>query len=156
MTQYVYIASPMKLPVGSFGDKPISADKPNVYESELDFTSLYFENNYDDERKTRFSYSSHFSFKHQVSVASNYIPLAHELHRKRHKSTIPFEDKCMKLLYSYLEEAIHASGRIEYFTSLNGQEKLPLSNKKSVHWNEIKDPYDLVLNDLELWEMTIY
>ncbi|MFJ7684726.1 hypothetical protein [Peribacillus butanolivorans] len=59
MTQYIYIASPMKLPEGSFGLKQVSPEQPNVFKDELDFTHLHFEDNYDRASKTRFSYSSH-------------------------------------------------------------------------------------------------
>ncbi|MBU8597464.1 hypothetical protein [Shouchella clausii] len=62
MTQYIYIASPMKLPQGCYGQKPISKDKPHIFKDELDFTHLFFERNYDNERKKRFAYSQHFSF----------------------------------------------------------------------------------------------
>ena len=78
MTQYIYIASPMRLPVGTFGLNPISPEQPNVFASELDFTHLHFDNNYDSESKERFSYSPHFSFKHQVTTTNNSLPLKHE------------------------------------------------------------------------------
>ena len=45
MTQYIYIASPMKLPQGSFGSNPVSSEQPNVFHTELDFVHLYFTNN---------------------------------------------------------------------------------------------------------------
>ncbi|MFK9090716.1 hypothetical protein [Bacillus salipaludis] len=67
MTQYIYLASPMKLPKGSFGLNPMSPEQPNIFETELDFAHLSFENNYDSASKSRFSYSPHFSFKYQVA-----------------------------------------------------------------------------------------
>lgn len=156
MTQYIYIASPLKLATGTFGSKSISSDKPAFFESELDYTHLYFENNYHEDQKSRFSYSPHFSFKHQVTANANHLPLAYELRKKRHKSLIPLEDKCLALLYEYLDKAIQTSRILEYFTSNNGEEHLPISKKRSVEWSDIKDPYDLVLEDLEFWEITKY
>ena len=35
MTQYIYIASPMRLPKGSFGSNPVSPEQPNVFKNEL-------------------------------------------------------------------------------------------------------------------------
>ncbi|MDN4491904.1 hypothetical protein [Ureibacillus aquaedulcis] len=149
MTQYIYIASPMKLPQGSFGLNPVSSEQSNVYKSELDFAHLYFENNYDSERKRKFSYSPHFSFAHQVAVYVNYIPFKYRL-----KGTAE-EEKCLEILYSYLEEALHSSGVVEYFTSLNGKEDLEILKRRNVRWMELKTPYDLVLEDREFWVITL-
>ncbi|ALC83059.1 MULTISPECIES: hypothetical protein [Bacillus] len=149
MTQYIYIASPMRLPTGSFGLNPVSPEQPNVFKTELDFTHLYFENNYNSEKKARFTYSAHFSFKHQVAASHNFLPLKYQVNGNS------MEEKCLTLLYSYLEEAVQASGIIEYFTSLNGKEYLPISHKRSIRWADIKTSYDLVMEDLEFWEITL-
>jgi hypothetical protein len=149
MTQYIYLASPMRLPKGSFGSKPLSSKKPNVFKNELDFTHIYFENNYNSKLKRRFSYSPHLSFNHQVVAYSNHIPLKYEL-----KGTAE-EEKCLTILYSYLEEAIQASGVVEYFTYLSSKEELAISKKRNIRWKEIKKPYDLVLEDLEFWEIRL-
>lgn len=149
MTQYIYIASPMRLPKGSFGLIPLSPEQPNVFINELDFTDLYFENNYDSKLKRRFSYSQHFSFNHQVAAYSNHIPSKFEL-----KGTEE-EEKCLTILYSYLEEALQASSVIEYFTCLSGKEDSAISKKRNIRWMDIKTPYDLVLDDLEFWEITL-
>ncbi|WML46717.1 hypothetical protein RCG23_13795 [Neobacillus sp. PS3-34] len=149
MTQYIYLASPMRLPKGSFGSKSVSPKKPNVFKNELDFTHLYFENNYDSKLKRRFSYSPHFSFNHQVAAYSNHIPLKYEI-----KGTAE-EEKCLTILYFYLEEAIQASGIVEYFTCLSSKEELSISKKRNIRWKDIKDPYDLVLEDREFWEITL-
>src|SRR5690625_3716581 len=100
MTQYVYIASPKRLPKGSFGSNFISLEQPNVFRNELDFIHLYFENNYGSKLKRRFSYSLHFSYSHQVAAYSNYIPLNLQLKGNSE------EKKCLTILYAYLEEAI--------------------------------------------------
>lgn len=150
MTQYIYIASPMRLPIGSFGSNPVSPEQPNVFKSEYDFLHLYFENNYDSEEKQRFTYSSHFSYKHQVAAYSNQIPLNNQLRGK------PEEKKSLTILYNYIEEAIQNSNIIEYFTSLNGEENLALSKKRSINWHDIKSPYDLVLEDREFLEITLW
>jgi hypothetical protein len=150
MTQYIYISSPMRLPTGSFGANPISPKQPNVFRSELDFVHLYFENNYDSETKQRFNYSPHFSYKHQVASYANKIPLNNQL------CGTSEEEKCLAILYSYIEKAIQNGNVIEYFTSLNGEEDLALSRKRSINWLDIKDPYDLVLEDREFLEMTLW
>ena len=148
MTQYIYIASPMRLLEGSFGSNPLSPEQPNVFKNEFDFTDLYFENNYDRKWKRRFSYSPHFSFDHQVAVYSNHIPLKFGL-----KGTAA-EEKCLTILYSYLEEALEASSVVEYFTCLSGKEESAISKKRNIRWMDIKNPYDLVLEDREFWEIT--
>ncbi|MFP7287372.1 hypothetical protein SFC23_17895 [Shouchella clausii] len=150
MTQYIYIASPMKLPQGCYGQKPISKDKPHIFKDELDFTHLFFERNYDNERKKRFAYSQHFSFKHQVAAYDNAIPLKGELTNK------PIEEKLLTILYDYLEAAIHTSRIIEYFTSVNGEEDKPISRMKTVDWTDIEKPYDLVLADREFWQIILW
>lgn len=148
MTQYIYIASPMKLPQGSYGSNPVSSGQPNIFKSELDFTHLYFENNYDSKLKRKFSYSPHFSFKHQVAVYVNHIPFKYRL-----RGTAE-EEKCLNILYSYLEDVLQSSGVLEFFSSLSGKENLEISKKRSICWDDIKTPYDLVLEDREFWEIT--
>lgn len=148
MTQYIYLASPMRLPKGSFGSNPLSPDQPNVFKNELEFTDLYFENNYDSKLKQKFSYSPHFSFNHQVATYSSHIPLGPEF-----KGTAE-EVKCLTILYSYLDEALNASGVVEYFTCLSGKEDSALSKRRNIRWMDIKDPYDLVIEDREFWEIT--
>ncbi|WP_040979339.1 hypothetical protein [Oceanobacillus jeddahense] len=147
MTQYIYLASPMKLPKGSFGSNPVSSYQPNIFRTELDFTHLYFENNYDSEIKCRFSYSSHFSYKYQVAACANQIPLKNQIRGTTEK------EKCLTILYAYIDEVMQNSQAVEYFTSLNGEENLALFRKRSIHWPDIKSPYDLVLEDREFWEI---
>ncbi|MGE7879128.1 hypothetical protein [Peribacillus muralis] len=149
MTQYMYIASPMRLPNGSFGSKSLSLEQPNVFLNELDFMHLYFDNNYDSKLKRKFSYSPHFSFDYQVAAYSNHIPLELGF------TGTAEEGKCLTILYHYLNEALNASGVIEYFTCLSGKEDSSISKKRSIRWLDIKDPYDLVLEDLELWVITL-
>ena len=155
MTQYIYIASPLRLPVGTFGLNPISPEQPNVFASELDFTHLHFENNYDSESKERFSYSPHFSFKHQVTTTNNSLPLKHEWISTKQWNRKEFERKCLALLYSYLEKAVGTAYVVEYFTSINGEEHLPISVKRKKHWKDIKKPDDLIIEDREFWEITL-
>ncbi|AIF42904.1 hypothetical protein X953_06575 [Virgibacillus sp. SK37] len=119
-----------------------------MFDSELDFVYLYFENNYDEKLKQKFSYSPYFSFNYQVATYSNYMPLKLEL-----KGTAE-EGKVLDILYSYLEKAVQSSGIVEYFTSLNGKEDLGVSLRREVRWIEIKTSYDLVLKDREFWVIT--
>jgi hypothetical protein len=127
------------------GHDPCLLNKKNEFNNELDFTNLYFENNYDSKLKRRFSYSSHFSFTYQVATYSNYIPLRYELKGNE------LEEKSLTILYSYLEDALQTSGIVEYFTNLSGKEELPISQERCIHWMEIKTPNDLVLEDREFW-----
>lgn len=149
MTQYIYLASPIRLPKGSFGQSPLSPEQPNIFNSELDFAHLHFENNYDSELKQRFSYSPHFSFKHQVAADASHIPLKLQLQGTAE------EEKCLSILQDYIEEALQASWMIEYFTSLSGKEDSGISKKRHIRWSDVKDPYDLVIEDLEFWEITL-
>ena len=89
MTQYFYLAAPRKLPTGSFGSNPVSAQQPHVFRTELDFTHLFFENNVDEQSKKRFSFSPHFSLKHQVAFSHNFFPLKNELKGNS------IEEKCL-------------------------------------------------------------
>lgn len=148
MTQYIYIASPNRLPQGSFDLNPTSSKRLNIFASELDFVHLYFENNYDEKLKRKIPYSPHFSFNYQVATYSNKLPLKLEL------EGTAVEGKVLDLLYSYLEKAVQSSGIVEYFTSLNGKEDLKISQQREVRWEEIKTPYDLVLKDREFWVIT--
>jgi hypothetical protein len=149
MTQYIYLASPVKLPTGAFGQSPISPDKPNVYRTEYDFTHLYFENNYDSVLKKRVSLCQHTSFEYQVTAYSNAIPKPSSI------TGSPIERKCLSLLYQYLEVAIRESGIIEYYTCISGQEDRPISDRKSFSWSKMKNPYDLVIEDREFIEITL-
>ncbi|MEJ8766732.1 hypothetical protein WKU33_12835 [Oceanobacillus sp. HCA-5259] len=148
MTQYIYLASPIRLPKGSFGQSSLAPEQPNIFKSELDFAHLHFENNYDPGLKDRFSYSPHFSFKHQVAADARDIPLKLQL-----RGTAE-EAKCLGILHAYIEEVLQASGVVEYFTCLNGKEESAISKKRHIRWSDMKDPYDLVLEDLEFWEIT--
>ncbi|MFC0525159.1 hypothetical protein ACFFGV_16380 [Pontibacillus salicampi] len=148
MTQYIYIASPVKLPQGCFGHTPISAETPNVFNSEFDYTHLYFENNYDSIIKRKFTYSPHFTYNYQVAAAANDIPLKSCIKGTRE------EEKCLELLYSYITEAMKASGTLQYFTCVSGKEDSERLIQRKVNWNDLQEPYDLVLDDREYWEIT--
>lgn len=149
LTQYIYLASPLNLPEGSYGLNPVSPEQPNVFETELDFAHLSFENNYDSETKVRFYYCPHFTFNYQVACCYNFLSLKDGLEG----NTI--DEKCLGLLHSYIGNALQASGIVEYFTSWNGEEALPITNKRSIQWADIKTPYDLVLTDREFWDITL-
>lgn len=55
-----------------------------------------------------------------------------------------------------MDEAIQNSQVVEYFTSWNGEEDLALFKKRSIHCLDIKNPYDLVIEDRELWEILLW
>ncbi|MBT2214849.1 hypothetical protein KK120_03330 [Virgibacillus dakarensis] len=147
MTQYYYISSPHKLLKGTFGSQPVSEKQPNIFNSELDATELIFEDNYDTETKKRFKYVPILSFKYQVAVYNNSLPI------KNHEAGNSFEEKCLHLLYEYLRNALHESGVLEFCTCLNGTEEQGNWTKKTLHWSDIKSPYDLVLKDREMCEI---
>jgi hypothetical protein len=149
MTQYIFIASPIKLHQGDFGSNPVSKEQPNVYNTELDFTHLYFENNYDSKLKKKFSFSNHLTYEFQVTAYANQVPL------KGRETGSTYEKKCLDILYGYVEKAIFKGGHIEMFTCWNGEENNRLSNYRKVYWKDIKSPYDLVLNDLEIVEIIL-
>ncbi|MGD6967524.1 hypothetical protein ACQCVP_13925 [Rossellomorea vietnamensis] len=149
LTQYIYIASTNKLPQGSFGSNPVSPDNPNIFKTELDFVHLDFENNYDAVQKKKISYSTHFSLEYEVAAYANQIPFKYRLNGTQG------EEKCLKIVHSYLEEAIQSSGLLEYFTSLSGQVNKEISKKRSIRWPSIQSPYDLVLEDREFWTITL-
>ncbi|WP_289890399.1 hypothetical protein [Virgibacillus pantothenticus] len=149
MTQYYYISSPHKLPKGTFGSQPVSEKQPNIFNNELDAIELIFEDNYDSKTKKRFKYVPILSFKYQVAVYNNFLPI------KNQEIGNSFEEKCLHLLYEYLHTALHESGILEFCTCLNGTEEQGNWTKKILYWSDIKSPYDLVLNDREICEMLI-
>lgn len=61
------------------------------------------------------------------------------------------EEKGRGQLCSYIDEALQNSGFLEFFTSLNGEEELPLHKRRSIKWKEIRF-HDLVLEDREFGE----
>ncbi|MEH7351115.1 hypothetical protein [Gottfriedia acidiceleris] len=145
MTQYHYISSPKRLKDGSFGQNPIS---PNVYANELDFTHLYMERNYDPEEKKIFSFSKHFKYKYQVCMMSQQVPL------KGEKRITPEGEKCLKILYEYIIEAVNESGVIEYYASWNSEEDYPINHKRQIALTDLKSPRDLIIAEREF--VTIY
>ena len=151
MTQYYYISSPRKLPEGDFGAKPISEDKPHVFSNELDFTSLFFENNYDQDKKKRFSYVPSFHYKYQVAVYHNFLPIKSE-----ERGNNPIERKCLGLFYDYISNAVEESGMIEYCTCLNGTEDRGDWTRKTLYWGDVESRDDLVLNDREICEIVTW
>ncbi|UPM55520.1 hypothetical protein [Gottfriedia acidiceleris] len=140
MTQYHFISSPIPLKDGKFGDNPIS---PNVYANELDFTHLYMERNYDSEEKKIFSFSKHFKYKHQVCMMSQQVPL------KGEKQITPEGEKCLKILYEYIKEAVNESGVIEFFASWNSEEDHPISQIRQISLTDLKSPRDLIIAERE-------
>ncbi|WP_088011208.1 hypothetical protein [Gottfriedia acidiceleris] len=146
MTQYHYISSPIPLKDGVFGQNAIS---PNVYANELDFTHLFLERNYDPEEKKFFSFSNHFKYKYQVGMVSTQIPLKGEKGK-----TTPEEEKCLKILYEYIKDAVNESGIIEYYASWNSEENYPISIKRQITLSDLKTPSDLIIADREF--VTIY
>ncbi|MCP8971035.1 hypothetical protein [Ectobacillus ponti] len=144
MTQHIYISSPSPLSTGSFGLNPVSPEQPNVYATELDFAHIHFEDNWNEKQQRRTPFSSHLTYEYQVALWYG-IPV------KRGVRRTPEEEKCLRLLYQYVEEALQQSGVVEYFASWHGEEEDLLLKWKTVRWEEIQTPYDLVLEDRELW-----
>lgn len=149
MTQYFYISSPNKLPVGDFGGQPISEEQPYAFRNELDATVLIFEDNYDSNSKDRFNYAPILSFKYQVAFFNNFLTI------KGEESGKCYEKKCLQILYEYLYSALNESGVLEYCTCLKGTEEKGDWTRKTIHWGDINSPYDLVLKDREIFEILI-
>ncbi|MFP7495277.1 hypothetical protein SFC66_15980 [Terribacillus saccharophilus] len=147
MTQYYYISSPKRLPVGVFGPTPISEDEPTVYKSELDWAGLFFEGNYDPKTKKRFSYVPDFTYKHQVAISGHRLPT------KLVEDHSCIEQKCVQLLYDYVNDAVQESGMIEICTCINGTEDRGNWIKRKIYWPETTSPYDIVLEDREICEI---
>lgn len=72
MTYFAYFASHAPLSTAEVGYNPI---RVNVYETELDFTGLFFDENIDEETSKRFSFSKHVKLRYQTCCASNYLPM---------------------------------------------------------------------------------
>jgi len=146
MTQYHFISSPKLLKEGTFGDNPVSPEKPNVYATNLDFDHLFIKGNWDKERKVIASYSEHFKYKYQVGFISGQIPIK----GRGGKLNSPRVKKYLDILYKYIVDAVNDSGVIEYYTSWNSEEDLPISGMRQISLANLKFPEDLVIADREL------
>ncbi|MCZ2259598.1 hypothetical protein [Sporosarcina sp. G11-34] len=141
MTHYAYFASHAPLSVEPMGDNPI---KRNTYETALDFTGLYFEENIDEETGKRFSYSKHVKLRYQTCRTSNYLPIDEGYNRNN-----SYAKKISKLVFNYLMKALEDSPEVVYYISLNSYENEDFKTVRKVHISEIKSDEDLHIGDRE-------
>ena len=135
MTHYVYFASHAPLSVKQMGDNPI---RENIYETELDFMGLFFEENIDEETGKRFSYSKHVRLRYQTCCTSNYLPMD-----ERYDRNNSFAKKVSKLVYDYVMKALEDSPEVVYYIALNSYENRDFETMRKVHISEIKSDEDL-------------
>ncbi|MBC1808155.1 hypothetical protein HCJ40_14190 [Listeria sp. FSL L7-0993] len=140
MTQYHYLASKSLLQKNE--DKLAS---PFFYINDLDFLNLNFEANIDCDTKDLFSYSIHFNqaCEFQVGISEGELPLKGEVQNNK------YESKSLKILYDYIIKASKESDTLELYTSWNGEENLPLTNKTELSIENLT-PESLILSDREL------
>ncbi|MBC2012709.1 hypothetical protein [Listeria marthii] len=142
MTQYHYLASKSLLGKGNDEDEKKTC---YVYKNDLDFLSLNFEDNIDYDTKEMFSFSKHFNpkCKFQVAISEGKLPLKNEYQGDA------YEIKSLSILYDYILNASQESDTLELYTSWNGEEDLPLTDKKEISIEELT-PESLILRDREL------
>ncbi|MBC2039477.1 hypothetical protein IA759_04730 [Listeria marthii] len=140
MTQYHYLASKSLLQKNE--DKLAS---PFFYINDLDFLNLNFEVNIDRDTNDLFSYSIHFNqaCEFQVAISEGELPLKGEVQNN------DYESKSLKILYDYIINASKESDTLELYTSWNGEENLPLTNKTELSIENLT-PESLILSDREL------
>lgn len=141
MTYYAYFASHAPLSVEPMGDNPL---RGNIYETELDFTGLFFEENIDEVTGKRFSYSKHVKLRYQTCCSSNYLPM--DVNYQRNKS---YAKKISKLVYDYVIKALEDSPEVVYYISLNSYEDQDFETVRKVHISEVKSDEDLHIGDRE-------
>lgn len=141
MTYYAYFASHAPLSVKPMGDNPIHG---NTYETELDITGLFFEENIDEEKGKRFSYSKHVKHRYQTSCTSNYLPMDERYNRNN-----SYAKKISKLVFNYIIKALEDSPEIVYYISLNSYEDEDFKTIRRVHISEIQSDEDLHIGDRE-------
>ncbi|MBF2556078.1 hypothetical protein IA816_09760 [Listeria marthii] len=140
MTQYHYLASKSLLQKNE--DKLAS---PFFYINDLDFLNLNFEVNIDRDTNDLFSYSIHFNqaCEFQIAISEGELPLKGEVQNN------DYESKSLKILYDYIINASKESDTLELYTSWNGEENLPLTNKTELSIENLT-PESLILSDREL------
>ena len=141
MTLSAYFASHAPLSVEQMGDNPI---RGNIYETELDFTGLFFEENIDEETGKRFSYSKHVRLRYQTCCSSGYLPMD-----ERYDRNNSFAKKISKLVYDYVMKALEDSPEVVYYIALNSYEDQDFETMRSVHISEINSDEDLHIGDRE-------
>ncbi|PGM56997.1 hypothetical protein [Bacillus sp. AFS053548] len=94
-------------------------------------------------KKKMFSFSKHFKYKYQVCMMSQQVPL------KGEKRISPEGEKCLKILYEYIKEAVNESGVIEYYASWNSEEDYPINHKRQIALTDLKSPRDLIIAERE-------
>lgn len=141
MTYYAYFASHAPLSTDEMGYRPI---KENVYETELDFTGLFFEENIDEETGRHFSYSKHVKLYYQTCCTSNHLPM-----NEKYNQNNSYEKKISKLVYEYVMKALEDSPEVVYYIALNSYEDEGFEITRRVHISEIKSDEDLHIGAYE-------
>jgi hypothetical protein len=148
MTDYLYLASETPLPEVTLGDNPSKVSGGVVYyDSEADLCVWDFENNIDPHTQRRFSYSTHFSYKCQLSSMS-FLPFKNEKARPR-------EEKALDYLHDFIQEMMNSHAFIEVLRCWNGEENFPLQSKREIMLPELKKE-DLLLDSNELLRILKY
>ncbi|WP_260449360.1 hypothetical protein [Listeria marthii] len=111
----------------------------------MDFLNLNFEANIDRDTNDLFSYSIHFNqaCEFQVAISEGELPLKGEVQNN------DYESKSLKILYDYIINASKESDTLELYTSWNGEENLPLTNKTELSIENLTLE-SLILSDREL------
>lgn len=143
MSEYIYIASDSKLPVGSVGDNGLTVFKTTFYLTANSMESFFFEENYDPDEKKIFSFSKHFSAE-KYQVASIVLTLPEQ----NTKNLKPRNKKALQELYHYIEKHFEHTNAtyVEILFCLNSQEDEPLKQNQTINLDELSI-YDLFYDD---------
>ncbi len=138
MTQFYYLSSKCPLDTGTFGEKRVLSKKGNyIFETSLDEASITI-------KKIENAMITNLSYPYQYEVTTHLGDFG------VNKTKLNEMDrKCLHTLLDYLKESIHKSFVIEFYTAWAEEERLELKNRKEIVIDELNDPEQLKINNLE-------
>lgn len=138
MTQFYYLSSKKHLDTGTFGERTKLSKKGNhIFETSLDEASITI-------KKIENGIISNLSYPYQYEVTT-YLG---DFGVNKDKLN-DLDHKCLQTLLEYLKTFIQKSFVIEFYTAWVGEELLELKNRKEIVIDELNDPRQLKINNLE-------
>lgn len=129
MTSRIYLSSDSCLPIARVRDDGITIDQNVIYFTLISMESFFFEENFNSENQSSFTYSNHFSeTKHQVTSIDLYLP------RSNCKRLTKDNKKALHELFNYIVNHFENSDAtyVEVLFCLNRSEDKPLRQEKLV------------------------
>lgn len=138
MTQFYYLSAKSPLNTGTYGEKKVLSKKGNyIFETPLDEASITI-------KKIEKGRIPNLTYPNQYEVTSHLGDLGANKDKLNE-----LDKKCLQTLLEYLQASIQKSFAIEFYTAWAGEELLEVKSKKEVAINELQDPGQLKINNLE-------